>query len=167
MDATARTALYPGSFDPLTVGHVDVVRRALRLADRVVVAVSYSPTHAKKELFAVEERVEMIRQSFADEARVEVVEFQGLLVELARRVGARVVVRGVRTVADFEYEAQMAAMNRRLAPEVETVFLVPEPEHAFVSATLVRQIAALGGDASPFVPVPVLRALRARFPLVR
>lgn len=167
MDASPRIALYPGSFDPLTVGHVDVVKRALRLADQVVVAVSYAPTHSKTELFTVGERVEMIRQSFSDEPRVEVMEFQGLLVELARRAGARLVVRGVRTVADFEYEAQMSAMNRRLAPEVETVFLAPDPEHAFVSATLVRQVAALGGDASPFVPVPVLRALRARFPLVR
>ena len=167
MDASPRIALYPGSFDPLTVGHVDVVRRSLRLADRVVVAVSYAPTHSKQELFAVGERVEMIRQTFAGEPRVETVEFQGLLVELARRVGARMVVRGVRTVADFEYEVQMASMNRRLAPEVETVLLPPDPEHGFVSATLVRQVAALGGDASPFVPVPVLRALRARFPLVR
>lgn len=154
-----RVALFPGSFDPVTSGHEDIVRRALALADRVVVAVSHSPTQSKKPMFSVEERVRMIRETFAGEPRVEAAEFQGLLVDYAKRIGARVVVRGVRTVADWEYEVQMAAMNRALAPEVETVFLAPAPEHSFVSGTLVRQVASLGGDVSRFVPAPVLRRL--------
>lgn len=157
-----RIALCPGSFDPVTRGHEDIVRRALAFADRVVMAVSHSPTHAKKRMFTVEERLEMIREVFADEPRVEGAEFQGLLVDFARRTGAGLVIRGVRTVADFEYEMQMALMNRRLLPELETVFLAPDPEHSFVSGTLVRQIATLGGDPSPFVPPAVLPRLRAR-----
>ncbi|HEX7242613.1 MAG TPA: pantetheine-phosphate adenylyltransferase [Longimicrobiaceae bacterium] len=161
MDAPSRVALCPGSFDPVTRGHEDIVRRALRFADRVVVAVSHSPTQPKKGLFSVEERLEMIRETFADEPRVEAAQFAGLLVDFARETGAALVVRGVRTVADFEYEAQMATMNGRLSPGLETVFLVPDPEHAFVSSTLVRQISALGGDVSPFVPAPVLRRLAA------
>lgn len=154
-----RVAVFPGSFDPLTSGHVDVARRALAFADRVVVAVGHSPTQAKRGMFGVEERVEMIRETFADEPRVEAAEFQGLLVDYLRSLGAGLVVRGVRTVADWEYELQMAAMNRALDPGVETVFLAPDPRHAFVSGTLVRQVAALGGDVSPFVPAPVLRRL--------
>lgn len=164
---TPRVAVYPGSFDPFTVGHLGIVRRALRLADRVVVGVSYAPSQSKKEVFMVRERVEMIRETLRDEPRVEVRDFQGLLVEFAKSVGAGVVVRGVRTVADYEYETQMAMMNRRLSPELETVFLAPDPEHLYVSGTLVRQVAALGGDASPFVPPVVLAKLRARFPRPR
>jgi pantetheine-phosphate adenylyltransferase len=155
-----RIALCPGSFDPLTLGHVDIVRRGLAFADRVVVAVAFSPTHVKQGLLTVEERVELIRESFAGEPRVQADSFQGLLVDYARRSGAGLVIRGVRTVADFEYEAQMAVMNRELsAGALETVFLAPDPAHAFVSATLVRQIATLGGDVSHFVPAPVLRRL--------
>jgi pantetheine-phosphate adenylyltransferase len=154
-----RIALFPGSFDPLTAGHEDLVRRALALADRVVVAVAHAPTQTKRGMFSVEERVEMIRDTFADEPRVEAAEFQGLLVDYARSIGAGVVVRGVRTVADWEYELQMAMMNRRLHPGLETVFLAPAPEHSFVSGTLVRQVAALGGDVSPFVPAAVLRRM--------
>lgn len=159
-----RVAVFPGSFDPVTSGHEDVVRRALAFADRVVVAVSHSPTHSKKGMFGVEERLEMIRETFADEPRVEAAEFGGLLVDYVRSVGATLVVRGVRTVADWEYELQMAMMNRRLAPGVETVFLAPDPQHAFVSGTLVRQVAALGGDVAPFVPAAVLRRLAPAAP---
>lgn len=162
MDAPTRVAVCPGSFDPVTRGHEDIVRRALSFADRVVVAVSHSPTHAKKGMFAVEERLEMIREVFTDEPRVEAAEFQGLLVDYMRSVGAGLVVRGVRSVADWEYELQMAVMNRRLAPGAETVFLAPDPEHSFVSGTLVRQIATLGGDVSPFVPAAVLRRMEAK-----
>ncbi|MDB4951216.1 MAG: coaD [Gemmatimonadetes bacterium] len=158
-----RIALCPGSFDPLTLGHVDIVRRGLALADRVVVAVAFSPTHAKQGLLTVDERVELIRESFADEPRVQADSFQGLLVDYARRTGAGLVIRGVRTVADFEYEAQMAVMNRELSADaLETVFLAPSPAHSFVSATLVRQIATLGGDVSRFVPAPVLRRLNEK-----
>jgi pantetheine-phosphate adenylyltransferase len=154
-------ALCPGSFDPPTLGHEDVVRRALAFADRVIVAVSHAPTTAKKGMFTVDERVEMLREAFADEPRVEAAEFQGLLVDFARRTGATLVVRGVRTVADWEYESQLAIMNRRLHPGLETVVLPAEPMHAHVSSTLVRQIAALGGDVAPFVSPAVLRRLAA------
>ncbi|MDQ3606666.1 MAG: pantetheine-phosphate adenylyltransferase, partial [Gemmatimonadota bacterium] len=128
----SRTALFPGSFDPFTVGHEDLVRRGLALADRMVVAVAESPTHAKTAAFPVAARLEMIRAVFADEPRVEAAAFGGLLVEFARSVGASLVIRGARTVADFEYELQMAAMNRALAPGVETVFLAPDPRLAFI-----------------------------------
>lgn len=162
MSAEPRVAIFPGSFDPITLGHEDVVRRSLAFADRVVVGVAEQPTHAKQGMFPVPERVEMIRESFADEPRVAAAAFGGLLVDFARSVGARLVVRGVRTVADFEYEQQMAMMNRRLLGSLETVFLAPDPAHAFVSATLVRQIATLGGDVGPFVSPAVLRRIQAR-----
>ena len=157
-----RVALCPGSFDPLTLGHEDIVRRALSFADRVIVAVSYSPTTAKRGMFSVEERVEMIRDTFEGEPRVEAVAFQGLLVDFARETGASLVVRGVRSVVDWEYESQMAVINRRLLATLETVVLAPDPMHAHVSSTLVRQIATLGGDVAPFVSPAVLHAVTAR-----
>ena len=157
-----RVALCPGSFDPLTLGHEDIVRRALSFADRVIVAVSHSPTTAKRGTFEVEERVEMIREAFADEPRVEAAAFQGLLVDFARERGAGLVVRGVRGVVDWEYESQMAVMNRRLLPTLETVVLTADPMHAHVSSTLVRQIAALGGDAAPFLSPAVLRRVKEK-----
>ena len=157
-----RVAVCPGSFDPVTLGHEDIVRRALAFADRVVVAVGHSPQSPKAGMFSVDERVELIRESFAGEPRVEAVAFTGLLVDFARSIDASIVVRGVRTVADFEYEMQMALMNRRLSGDLETVFLAPDPAHSFVSSTLVRQIATLGGDVSPFVSAPVLRRITAK-----
>jgi pantetheine-phosphate adenylyltransferase len=161
---SAHVALCPGSFDPLTLGHEDIIRRGLAFADRVVVAVAHSATQAKSGLFSVDERVAIIRETFAGEERIEAAAFQGLLVDFARSVGAGLVVRGVRSVADFEYEAQMAMMNRQIGDGIETVFMSPDPRHSFVSATLVRQIASLGGDVSRFVSEPVLRRLRERFP---
>lgn len=158
---SARIALCPGSFDPLTLGHEDIVRRALSFADRVIVAVSHSPTTAKNGMFTVDERVEMIAEAFAAEPRVEAAAFQGLLVDFARERGAGLVVRGVRGVVDWEYESQMAVMNRRLLPTLETVVLPADPMHAHVSATLIRQIATLGGDVSPFVSAAVLRRVKA------
>ena len=157
---SARIALCPGSFDPLTLGHEDIVRRALSFADRVIVAVSHSPTTAKKGMFGVDERVEMIGEAFAAEPRVEAAAFQGLLVDFARERGAGLVVRGVRGAVDWEYESQMAVMNRRLLATLETVVLPADPMHAHVSATLVRQIATLGGDVSPFVSAAVLRRVK-------
>lgn len=156
-------ALCPGSFDPITIGHEQIVRRSLAFADRVVVAVAHRATHEKRGLFDVEERVAMIREVFADEPRVEAAEFQGLLVDFARRRGANLVIRGVRTVADFEYEMQMARMNRSLSPEFDTIFLAPDAEQGFVSGTLVREVASLGGDVARFVSPPVLARLQARF----
>jgi pantetheine-phosphate adenylyltransferase len=157
-----RIALVPGSFDPVTLGHEDIVRRALALAERVVVAVGHAAQSQKQGMFTVDERVELIRRVFADEPRIEAASFQGLLVDFARSRGAAIVVKGVRSVGDFEYEMQMAMMNRRLHPGLDTVFLSPDPEHAFVSATLVRQIATLGGDVAPFVSPPVLARIREK-----
>jgi pantetheine-phosphate adenylyltransferase len=158
-----RTAVCPGSFDPITLGHEDIIRRSLRFADRVIVGVAYSATHVKQGMFDVDERVQMIRETFADEPRVEAVSFQGLLVDFAKAQGAAMIVRGLRAVSDFEYEFQMALMNRRLWEPMETVFLAPDLEHLYLSSSLVRQIASLGGDVSPFVPPTVLARLNERF----
>ena len=156
-------ALYPGSFDPVTRGHEDIARRTLRIADRLVIAVAHTATHAKSSLFTVDERVEMLEEVFHGEERVECVAFQGLLVEFARSRDARFVIRGLRAVTDFEYEFQMAQMNRELWEDFETVFLTPDAEYSFLSASLVREVAALGGDVSGFVSPPVLRRLQSRF----
>ena len=142
-------AVYPGTFDPLTRGHEDLVRRASRLFDSLVVGVADS--RAKRTFFTLAERVEMAREVLGDEKRVEVVGFDGLLTEFVRRQGARVVLRGLRAVSDFEYEFQLAGMNRSLHPDLETIFLTPSEQHMFISATLVREIAQLGGDVSKFV----------------
>jgi pantetheine-phosphate adenylyltransferase len=154
-------AVYPGSFDPITLGHEDVARRTLRIADRLVIGVAYTSTQSKQGLFSIEERVELIREVFSDEPSVEVTPFQGLLVDFAREQGAHFVIRGLRAVSDFEYEFQMAQMNRELWPEVETLFLTPDQDYSFLSASLVREVSALGGDVSRFVSPPVLRRLRA------
>ena len=155
-------ALYPGSFDPVTRGHEDIVRRGLRVADRLIVAVAHTSTHAKTGLFSVDERVGLIRELFADEERIEAMAFEGLLVDFARAQGAHLVLRGLRAVSDFEYELQMAQMNQELWPEVETLFLVPEVKNSFISASLVRQVASLGGDVSSFVSPHVLERLREK-----
>ena len=154
--------VYPGSFDPVTKGHEDVARRTLRVCDRLVVAVAESSSQSKRHLFAVPERLEIMREVFSGEPRIECVSFSGLLVDFAHSVGARFIVRGLRAVADFEYEFQMAQMNRELREEVETLFLVPDLGYSFLSASLVREVAALGGDVSSFVSAPVLERLRRR-----
>jgi pantetheine-phosphate adenylyltransferase len=142
-------AVYPGTFDPLTRGHEDLVRRASRLFDSLVVGVADS--RAKRTFFTLAERVEMAREVLAEDKRVEIVGFDGLLIDFVRRQGARVVLRGLRAVSDFEYEFQLAGMNRSLHPDLETIFLTPSEQHMFISATLVREIAQLGGDVSKFV----------------
>lgn len=157
------TVVVPGSFDPITLGHEDIVRRSLRFADRVIVAVAHRASQEKRGVFTVAERVEMIRDTFAGEERIEAAEFSGLLVEYALERGARIIVRGLRAVSDFEYEFQLALMNREMRPEIETVFLAPDAQHSFLSASLVREIASLGGDVAAFVPPPVLQRLRDRF----
>ena len=159
-----RIGIYPGSFDPLTRGHEDIARRCLGFVDRLIVAVAHHRTQEKARLFPIRERMALLRQCFAGEPRITVEEFEGLLVDFARTKGARVVVRGLRAVSDFEYEFQMAMMNRRLWPELETVFMAPDVEHTFLSASLVREVATLGGDVSGFVSPPVLEALRKRIP---
>jgi pantetheine-phosphate adenylyltransferase len=157
-----RAGIYPGSFDPLTLGHEDIARRSLEFVDRLIVAVAHHPTEPKSRLFSVEERVEMIGESLADDSRIEVADFTGLLVDFAKSRDARVVIRGLRAVSDFEYEFQMALMNRELWPEMEVVFMTPALEYTFLSASLVREVASLGGDVTPFVSKPVLRRLRER-----
>ncbi len=158
-----RVAVCPGSFDPITRGHEDIILRSFRMADRVIVAVAYSATQVKSGMFTVDERVEMIRDTFAGEPRVQPMSFQGLLVDFARAQGASLIVRGLRAVSDFEYEFQMALMNRQLWDGMETVFLAPDLEHSYLSSSLVRQIASLGGDVSPFVPANVLARLQQKF----
>jgi len=150
-------AVYPGTFDPITLGHEDLVRRAARMFDTVILAVADS--RAKRPFFALDERVDMAREVLKDLPNVEVVGFSGLLMEFVRSRNARVVVRGLRAVSDFEHEFQLAGMNRGLYPDVETVFLTPGEQFMFVSATIVREISVLGGDVSKFVPVPVAKRL--------
>jgi pantetheine-phosphate adenylyltransferase len=153
-------AVYPGTFDPITLGHEDLARRAARLFDTVILAVADSRT--KQPFFTREERVEMVREVLHDLKNVTVVGFSGLLMEFVRKHQARVVVRGLRAVSDFEYEFQLAGMNRGLYPEVETIFLTPGEQYMFVSATIVREISILGGDVSKFVPPPVASRLAAK-----
>ncbi len=155
-------ALYPGSFDPITRGHEDIVRRGLRVADHVIVAVAETATQSKKGLFSVSERVALIEEVFESEERVRAMPFEGLLVDFAKEQGAHLVIRGLRAVSDFEYELQMAQMNQELWPEIETLFLVPEVRNSFISSSLVREVAALGGDVSSFVSPSVLEGLREK-----
>lgn len=156
-----RIAIYPGSFDPPTRGHEDLIRRSLLLSDRLIVAVAVNVS--KQPLFSVEERLAMLRAAVGADPRIEFASFEGLLADFARRVGASVVVRGLRAVSDFEYEFQMALMNRQLHPSLETVFLVPALDLTYLSSSLVREVARFGGDVSALVHPAVAKALRARF----
>jgi len=148
-EPVSKNAIYPGTFDPITKGHSDLVERASRLFDLVIVAVAANP--GKQSLFSLEERLELARTALAGYANVEVCSFDGLLVEFAREKQAQVILRGLRAVSDFDYEFQLAGMNRKLAPDVETLFLTPAEQYSNISSSLVREIAALGGDVSPFV----------------
>ncbi len=156
-----RIAVYPGSFDPPTRGHTDLVHRSLALADRVIVAVAKNAS--KQPLFSVEERTEMLRTVIGNEPRVSLESFDGLLVDFARERGATLIVRGLRAVSDFEYEFQMAMMNRHLLPGLETVFLVPPEDATYLSSSLVREVARYGGDVSTLVHPVVAAALKQRF----
>jgi len=156
----SRTALYPGSFDPVTNGHIDVVRRAARLFDRVVVAVGHN--RAKAPVFTVEERVGHLEATVGSIRGVDVASFSGLLTEALKTFSAVAVIRGLRAVSDFEWEFQMALMNRELSPECETVFLMPNPRYSFVSSTMIREIASLGGDISAFVPAEISATVSGR-----
>jgi pantetheine-phosphate adenylyltransferase len=157
-----RIAVYPGSFDPMTNGHVDLVRRGCHIFDRVLVAVLCNTE--KAPLFTVEERVAMTKEVFRREPKVKVKAFSGLLVDFLRKEKTNIVLRGLRVVSDFEYEFQMALMNRRLDPEVETVFLTPKEELSYLSSRLVKEVHRLGGDVSGLVPSLVYRALREKLP---
>jgi pantetheine-phosphate adenylyltransferase len=156
-----RTALYAGSFDPITNGHTDLIKRSLTFVDRLVVAVATNI--AKESLFTPEERTTLIREALENDARVEVRHFQGLLVNFARDEGVRMVIRGLRAASDFEYEYQMALMNRHLAPEMETVFMVPSLETTYISSSLVREVARFQGDVASLVHPAVATALRRKF----
>lgn len=154
------TAVYPGTFDPITNGHTDLVERAARLFDRVILAIAASP--AKQPAFDLDQRTGLAGEALAHLPNVEVCSFDGLLVDFVRTQGAQVILRGLRAVSDFEYEFQLAGMNRHLAAEIETLFLTPAEQYAYVSSSLVREVAALGGDISPFVHEKVVAALKAR-----
>ena len=158
--ADVRHALFPGTFDPVTLGHLELIQRARALFARLTIAVAHNP--GKSTLFGAEERVELLREATKGLSDVEVVLIDVLVVEACERLAADVIVRGVRSGTDFDYEVQMARTNRKMLARIDTVLLAPSPEHAHISSTLVREIAILGGDASMFVPPAVARALRER-----
>lgn len=156
-----RTAVYPGTFDPITNGHTDLVSRAARVFPKVIIAIAESPN--KKPLFSLEERIRLAQNQMALLDNVEVVGFSNLLVEFVQQIGASIIVRGLRAVSDFEYEFQLASMNRHLAPKVETLFLTPDEDYSFISSSLVKEIARLHGDVSEFVCEEVEQAMTRRF----
>ena len=156
-----RRAIYPGSFDPVTNGHLDVIERARKLFDEVIVAVAHNDE--KQPLFSLDERLDLLRQTVGEIDNVRIAEFKGLLVEFAREEKARAVIRGLRAVSDFEFEFQMALMNRKLDAAAETIFLMPKEEYTYLSSRIVKEIARLGGDVSSFVPTCVAKALATKF----
>jgi pantetheine-phosphate adenylyltransferase len=160
MPRSPRVAIYPGSFDPLTNGHLAIIQRGLNIFDRLIVAVANNP--AKTPLFTAEERKGLIREAVGNDPHVEVDSFDALMVDYARRRGVHTVLRGLRAVSDFEYEFQLANMNKRLLPEFESVFVMTGEDYFFVSARLVREVATFGGDVSAFVPANVLAALQKK-----
>lgn len=156
-----RTAIYPGSFDPLTNGHLSLIQRGLKVFDRLIVAIAVNPK--KTPLFTVEERKELILGAVNNDARIEVDDFQGLLVDYAKKRQAYVVLRGLRAVSDFEFEFQLANMNRRLAPDLETVFMMTGEDYFYISSNIVREVASFGGNVEGTVPANVLAKLKAKF----
>ena len=153
-------AVYPGTFDPMTMGHVDLVKRASKLFDSVIIAIASSDS--KKPMFSLEERIEIGNKIFADDPKVEVVGFSGLLVNFAKDNDANILIRGLRVVADFEYEFQLANMNRSMSPDIESVFLTPKEEYSYISSSLVKEIATMGGDVTRFVDAVTLEALNQK-----
>jgi pantetheine-phosphate adenylyltransferase len=158
-----RRAIYPGSFDPVTNGHLDVIERAVKLFDEVIVAIAVNSQ--KAPLFSIEDRLRLLRiETAVHGARVRTVPLEGLLVEYARQAGASAIIRGLRAVSDFEFEFQMALMNRKLEATVETIFLMPKEEYTYLSSRIIKEIARLGGDVASFVPDCVVAALQAKYP---
>lgn len=160
MSDKKKIAIYPGTFDPITNGHTDLVQRAAKLFDHVIVAIA--PSSKKNPKFSLDERIELAQEVLADCSNVTVKGFNVLLIDFAHQQNATVLIRGLRAVSDFEYEFQLASMNRRLAPDVESVFLTPAEQHSFISSSLVKEVAALGGDISQFVPPSINEALQAK-----
>ena len=158
-----RTAIYPGTYDPVTLGHVDIIKRAAQIFDRVVVGVVRDPSH-KSVMFSVDERVEFLENALRDEDNVEVDVFSELVVEFARRFDARTMVKGLRAISDFEWEFQMHHLNRNLAPEVETMYLMSSPQYSFLSSSGVKEVASFGGNVDDLVPEAVARRFRELFP---
>ena len=156
-----RRAIYPGTFDPVTMGHLDIITRGLDLVDEVIVAVADDPS--KDTLFSLEERIEMVRRSLPRGLHIKVEHLDGLLVEFAHRRKASIIIRGLRALSDFEYEFQMALMNRRLAPDLEVIFMVPDISYIYLSASLVREVAELGGNVDLLVPDVVKKKLKLKF----
>ncbi len=161
MSNVGKLAIYPGTFDPITNGHLDIIQRAVNLFDRVIVGVTTNP--AKTPLFSAGERVEMIQKSVSNMASVAVEHFDGLLMDYAKKKAANVVVRGLRAITDFEFEFQMALVNRRLAEHIVTVFLMPNEKYTYLNSTIVKEVAKFGGDVSSFVPKDVDERLRKKF----
>ena len=164
--ASERVGVYPGTFDPVTSGHMEVIRRSLRLVDKLVIGPATNI--GKGPLFSLQERIDIIKDDIAefsevDKARIEIAPFDGLLIHFAREVGASVIIRGLRAVSDFEYEIQMANMNARMEPNIETIFLMASDRHQFIASSLVKDIARLGGDTSQFVSKKVFERLKAKF----
>lgn len=159
-----RTALYPGTFDPITLGHLDVLHRASRIFERVIVGVA--PNLSKKPTLSVDRRIQLIEENIREVPNIEVQRFEGLVVDSAKKVGAVALIRGLRAVSDFEYELQMAQMNRNLEDSIETLFLMPNEAYTFVSSTLIKQVATYGGDIEKFVPANVFTALQEHFPML-
>jgi len=153
-------AVYPGTFDPMTMGHIDLVKRASKLFDSVIIAIASSDS--KKPMFSLEERIEIGNKIFADDPKIEVVGFSGLLVNFAKDNDANILIRGLRVVADFEYEFQLANMNRAMSPDIESVFLTPKEEYSYISSSLVKEIATMGGDVTRFVDPVTLEALNQK-----
>ena len=153
-------AVYPGTFDPMTMGHVDLVKRASKLFDSVIIAIASSDS--KKPMFSLQERIDIGNKIFAEDPKVEVIGFSGLLVNFAKENGADILIRGLRVVADFEYEFQLANMNRAMSPEIESVFLTPKEEYSYISSSLVKEIATMGGDVKRFVDPVTLEALNRK-----
>jgi pantetheine-phosphate adenylyltransferase len=154
-------AIYPGTFDPITKGHIDLIERGIRIFDHLIIAIAPNP--GKNPLFSPDERVELVTDVLSHLEQVEVRRFDGLLVQFAQNAGARVILRGLRAVSDFEFEFQLAGMNRRLYPNIETIFMTPAEQYAFVSSSMVREIAMLGGDVSSFVDAKVEAALKEKY----
>ena len=159
-----RRAIYPGSFDPVTNGHLDVIQRASRLFDDLIVAVAFNDQKQKSTLFSTDERIELLRQSCDDIPNAQIVKLDGLLVDFAKQQGAGAIVRGLRAISDFEFEFQMALMNRKMEPSLETIFMMPKEEYTYISSRIVKEIARLGGNVESFVPHWAARALADKFP---